>query len=378
MPWKEQSVMSQRKEFIQRASRTGRNMNQLCEEYGISRKTGYKWLGRYEEEGVMGLEDRSRRPHHSPKRTPSETEQLVLKARQQFPEWGGRKLGKVLRNMGCQDIPSASTITAILYRNGCIDPEESKKRRPIQRFEREEPNQLWQMDFKGPIRIVEEKCYPMTVLDDHSRYLVCLKACENQQEETVKGCLIEVFRCYGLPDAFLTDNGPPWGPSSAENYYTKLNAWMFRLRIKLYHSRPYHPQTLGKDERLHRTLKTELLKYHTFEDFSTCQNMFNSWRDTYNHIRPHDALDLDVPASRYQPSHRAFPEKLPSVEYDANEVVRKVRDGGRISFQGNHYRVGRAFDGFYVALRETETDGIFDIYFCEQKIKTISLLEVEC
>ncbi len=378
MPWKEQTNMSQRKEFIQHARKPERNMRRLCQEYGISRKTGYKWLGRYQAEGVPGLAERSRKPHHSPNRTDPEIEQVVLAVRQQHPTWGGRKIRRRLEDLGHQNVPSASTITAILHRHSYIDLAASRKRQAFKQFEMEKPNQLWQMDFKGPFRINGKKCSPLTVLDDHSRYLVGLKACINQQGETVKDCLTEIFDCYGLPDAFLTDNGSPWGTSSAERRYTKLNAWMFRLKIKLIHSRPYHPQTIGKDERLHRTLKADVLKQHTFEDFSTCQRRFSAWRKTYNHIRPHEALDLDVPASCYQPSHRTFPEKLPPVEYHADDYVRKVHDGGRISFQGKLYRVGQAFDGFPVAVRQTETDGVFDVYFCEQNIRTLSLLKVQC
>ncbi len=378
MAWKETNVMSERKRFIEQVVHPGRNFSQLCKEYGISRKTGYKWLRRYQEEGVLGLENRSKRPYHSPKRTAPEIEQAVLGIRNKHPVWGGRKIHTRLKKLGHEQVPSPSTITAILHRNGCIDPVESEKRKPIQRFEMELPNQIWQMDFKGPFRIAGKKCHPLTILDDHSRYLLGLKVCKNQKRETVKAHLTDVFRCYGLPDAFLTDNGPPWGPSSSEHYFTKLNAWMFRLEIKIIHSRPYHPQTLGKDERLHRTLKAEVLKQQVFKDFPACQNGFYAWQEIYNHIRPHEALHMDVPSSRYHPSQRKFPEKLPPISYGADDLVRKVHDGGRISFKGKYYRVGRAFDGFPVAIRETPTDGMLDVYFCKQKIKTISSIKVEC
>lgn len=378
MPWKVINVMSERKGFIKQAMEQEINFSQLCQEYEISRKTGYKWLKRYQEEGLLGLENRSKRPHHIPNKSSTEIEQTVLEIRKTHQAWGGRKIHARLKRLGHEYVPSPSTITAILHRNGCIDPEESEKRKALQRFEMEQPNQIWQMDFKGPFRIAGKKCYPLTVLDDHSRYLVGLKACQNQQRETVKGHLTDIFRGYGLPDAFLTDNGPPWGPSSGENYYTKLNAWMFRLDIKIIHSRPFHPQTLGKDERLHRTLKAEVLKQQVFEDFPACQNGFYVWQEIYNHIRPHQALNMNVPSSRYRASQRDFPETLPSITYDTNDQVRKALNNGRISFQGKQFRIGRAFDGFPVAIRETSTDGIFDVYFCKQKIKTISFIEVEC
>jgi len=373
MPWKERSVMSERLEFIKLAQQNCRNLSQLCKEFGISRKTGYKWLRRFQEEGLAGLADRSRRPKHMPAKTPGETEQAVLKIRDKEPSWGGRKIYARLNELGHQNIPQPSTITAILHRNSCIAPEESIKRTKYQFFEMELPNSVFQMDFKGPFYIGKQKCFPLTILDDHSRYLVALRACQNQQEGTVKGHLTDVFREFGLPDAFLTDNGPPWGPSDGQPFFTRLNAWMFRLGIRIIHSRPYHPQTIGKIERLHRTLKNDVLKRKSFEDFQSCQVGFDHWRQIYNYERPHEALDMKVPASRYQPSQRKFPETLPPIIYLPDDEVRKVHDGGRIHLNGRVFRVGRAFDDYPVAIRQTANDGEFDVYFCKQKIKTISL-----
>lgn len=374
MPWKEQTTMSERKKFIHSVIQPGSNMSQLCREFGISRKTGYKWLHRYQQGGVANLEDRSRRPHRSPKRTEPHIERVVLSVRRQHPVWGGRKIRQRMVNLGYEQVPSASTITAILARHNQIDPEESQKRKAYQRFEMAQPNQLWQMDFKGHFPIAGQRCYPLTILDDHSRYLMGLQACKSPDTETVRECLTAVFRQYGLPDCFLTDNSGPWGPNSGQPYYTRLNVWMFRLNIQLIHSRPFHPQTLGKDERLHRTLKAEVIQLHDFQNFSVCQNTFSAWRQTYNHIRPHEALELEVPAARYRPSQRLFPEKLPPIEYPSSDQVRKVSVIGKISFHGKRYRVGNAFCGYPVAVRETESDGVFDVFFCQQKTKTFSLL----
>lgn len=378
MPWKETSVMSERKEFIKNALQQKVNFSQLCRVYGISRKTGYKWLKRFRKEGVAGLVDQSRHPHKMPNKTPPEVEKAVLRVRRKHPTWGGRKIHTRLKNLGHRTVPSPSTITAILRRNDCIDPEQSNKHKAFQRFEMEQPNQMWQMDFKGDFLVGSQRCFPLTILDDYSRYLIGLKACQNQQRQTVKGYLTLIFQKYGLPDTFLVDNGPPWGPSAAESYYTKLNAWMFRLNIRVIHSRPYHPQTLGKSERLHRTLKADVLKSHNFDDFHSCQTRFNTWKRIYNHQRPHEALAMEVPASRFRPSKRPFPQKLPPIIYQSKDQVRSVRNGGRISFQGRIFRVGRAFDGFPVAVRATLTDGEFDVYFCQQKIKTISFRQVKC
>ncbi len=251
--------MSQREELVQRAIQASQTFTSLCTEFGISCKTGYKWLNRYRQEGEKGLQDRSRRPHHSPKRTPPEVEQMILNLRNRHPAWGGRMLHGHLKLKKHPQAPVPSTITAILQRHGQIDPQESLKHRPMQRFERARPNELWQMDFKAFFFVQSQECWPLTVLDDHARYLLGLKACQNQQRETVQAQLTGIFRQYGLPDAMLMDNGPPWGPSDPRAYYTRLSVWLMRLGIRVIRSRPYHPQTLGKDERLHRTLKTELI-----------------------------------------------------------------------------------------------------------------------
>ena len=242
----------------------------------------------------------------------------------------------------------------------------------------EQPNQLWQMDFKGPFHIANQPCYPLTILDDHSRYLVGLKACPNQQGATVRDQLTTIFRQYGLPHSFLVDNGSPWGTTDAGRHYTRLNAWLFRLGVRVIHSRPYHPQTLGKDERLHRTLKAEVLKQQQFEDFPTCQRGFDTWRQVYNTERPHEALALEVPASRYTPSPQAFPEQLPPITYRSEDQLRRVTHGGRISFRNRIFRVGKAFTGFPVAVRPTLTEGVYEVYFCKQKIRTLSFYQVEC
>ena len=378
MPWKETSVMSERIEFIKATIQPGVNFSQLCQQFEISRKTGYKWLRRYQRYGAAGLVDRSRRPRRMPKKTFWVVEQAVLEVREEHPAWGGRKIHTRLKNLGHGEVPSPSTITAILHRHGCIDPEEAQKHTPFQRFEMEQPNQLWQMDFKGYFYIAGRQCHPLTILDDHSRYLLGLQACQNQQRETVKGHLTSVFRQYGLPECILVDNGPPWGSLEGQRYYTRLNAWLFRLEIKVIHSRPYHPQTMGKDERLHRTLKAEVLKQQQFDDFSTCQSSFDTWRRVYNTERPHEALAMEVPVSQYAPSPRAFPESLPPITYPSADHIRKVLQGGRISFRNRIFQVGKAFTGFRVAIRPTLTDGEFEVYFCKQKIRTISFHQVQC
>ena len=353
-------------------------MSQLCQEYGISRKTGYKWLKRYQEEGEDGLSDRSRRPKHSPRQTAAEVEENVLTLRKQHPAWGGRKLNARLKAVGKEQVPSPSTITAILKRNECITEEESRKRRAYKRFEKERPNEMWQMDFKGYFKIKGQECHPLTILDDYSRYLVGLKACQNQQRETVEAHLSEIFRQYGMPESILTDNAGPWGPASGQLYYTKLSVWLMRLGIGVVRSRPYHPQTLGKDERLHRSLNEEVITRQSFSSFQDCQMSFDHWQQVYNTQRPHEALKLEPPVSRFQPSPRKFPETLPAINYPPGDQVRKVDKAARIYFRNKKIRIGKAFAGLPVAIRPTTLDGVFDVFFCNQRIKTITFLEVEC
>ncbi len=205
MPWKENTTMSQRQEFVQEALKENTNIRALCREYGITPRTGYKWIERYREQGEAGLYERSRCPKHSPQKSSPMREEAVLKMRDTHPAWGGRKIRWKLAQEGMQLIPSASTITAILHRHDKIQPEESDKHRPIQRFEREQPNQLWQMDFKGHFEMANGAlCHPLTVIDDHSRFLLGLRACHAERSKTVKTHLEGIFEYDGLPERLLS------------------------------------------------------------------------------------------------------------------------------------------------------------------------------
>jgi transposase InsO family protein len=384
MPWKELTCMSQRREFIAFVTRSERvNFRKICRQMGISTKTGYKWLHRYLQEGLDGLKERSRRPHHSPERTRPEVEKTILAYRDLHSQWGPRKLRGGLVKKGCSlPLPSCSTISAILQRSGCIDPQEAAKHQPWQHFERAVPNELWQMDFKGyfslwggtPSRPVHpEVCHPLTIIDDHSRFAVGLVACAGETFKIVQVSLISIFRRYGLPEAFLTDNGPPWG-SRGEEYYTQLKVWLLRLDIPVYHSRICHPQTHGKNERFNRTLKAEVITGRAYHNLASTQRAFDTWRDVYNYERPHEALQLDVPGDHYEPSRREYPELLPTIIYGADAQIRKVQGKGEISFHNRVFTIGKAFSGFQVALRATTCDGLFDVYFCHQRICQLSLI----
>lgn len=371
MPWKESTCVSQRSEFIFLASAPGASISGLCRRYGISRKTGYKWLQR----SALGLDidDRSRRPASSPWRTPPGLEAHIVAVRRRFPFYGGRKIRHILLREGIQEPPAASTITAILDRHGLLSPQR-RRTRNWQRFEAEAPNALWQMDFKGHFALSHGRCHPLTVLDDHSRFCVGLVACPDEQGSTVQKMLMPIFERYGLPEAILTDNGAPWG-SSGQGLHTAFSAWLIRLGVTVLHGRPLHPQTQGKDERFHRTLKLEVISQRpVWHDNRAVQGEFDRYRPIYNFERPHEALGYEVPSSRYAPSLRSYPGRLPAIEYDADFEVRLVHHSGRVKLKKKRYFVGKAFAGQPVGLRQVD-EAIWDVYYCHQRVSRIDLAQ---
>lgn len=376
MPWREVSVMDQRAEFVRLALQEGVNRRELCRRFGISAQTGYKWLSRWKA-GDRELADRSRRPHRSPARSAAAIEAAVLAARDAHPAWGARKLEHWLAGNGVA-APVSSTVHAILQRHGRIVAPPGGPVRPFQRFEKDAPNQLWQMDFKGWVTLGDgTHCHPLTMVDDHSRYALCVAACGNEQSVTVQGQLERTFLRYGLPEALFVDNGTPWGDSSGSRW-SRLGVWLLKLGVGLLHSRPYHPQSRGKNERFHRTLKAEMLACNRFRDLDEVQRAFDPWRSLYNLQRPHQALGHRVPASRYWPSTRSMPLDLPRVEYDEHEIVRRVpTTKAYISFKGRSWIVPRAFCGEPLAVRPLSEDGQFGIFFAAHQIATIDLTKSE-
>jgi transposase InsO family protein len=372
MPWREVSAVEQRREFVGLARLEGSNRRELCRRFGISPAVGYKWLERFEA-GDEALKNRSRRPHASPGRCSAELEAAVLAARDAHPVWGARKIGAVLSAQGLEP-PAVSTIHQILRRGGRIDPYPTSPGKAFGRFEREEPNELWQMDFKGWVKLSGgARCHPLTVIDDHSRFSPCLKACADQMGVTVKAHLVETFRRHGLPQAFFVDNGAPWGDSAGQAW-TRLGVWLLKLGVSVLHSRPYHPQSRGKIERFHRTLAAELLDLNTFDSLQRIQRAFDRWRDAYNFERPHQALDQQAPASRYRQSPRAMPDQTPSPQYDSRDIVRRVSTTkAYISFKGRLWRISKAFQGEQVALRPLNIDGLYGVFFASQQIAIIDL-----
>jgi transposase InsO family protein len=370
MPWHEVSIMEQRREFVELAMQEGANRRELCRRFGIHPDTGYKWLGRFVADGELA--DRSRRPHSSPERTDRLIEDRIVTIRDDHPAWGARKIARCLERENVER-PALSTIHEILCRHGRIVPPAGGPA-AHQRFEMPAANLLWQMDFKGHMALADgSRCHPLTMVDDHSRYALCLKACANEQSRTVQGHLEATLRRYGMPDAIFVDNGSPWGDAGGQRW-TRLSVWLLKLGITVLHSRPYHPQSRGKNERFHRTLQDEVFALKRFRDLDQVQRAFDHWRNVYNLERPHEALGQEVPVSRYSPSLRSMPDRLPAVHYDSRDTVRSVSTTkAYVHFKGRPWKVPQAFCGERLAIRPLTTDGRYGVFFAAHHIATIDL-----
>lgn len=368
MPWDARDTMSLRTEFVHFASQDGANIRALCRRFNIAPATGYKWLRRWLAEGQAGLTERPRTPHHSPHCTPETVVDLLRQAHARYPAWGARKIKVALERQG-HTLPAFSTVHNLMARHGLL-PGLPSGIPATGRFEHAAPNQLWQMDFKGHFPFAAGRCHPLTLLDDHSRFSLCLAHCADERRGTVQAQLRQVFERYGLPERMTMDNGAPWGDTTGT--WTALELWLMRQGICVGHSRPYHPQTQGKLERFHRSLKAELLQGRWFLSSEQLQQTFDSWRDRYNLERPHEALGMQVPASRYQPSSRQYQARPAAAEYDAGMMVRKVDISGKLSIKGMQLKAGKAFIGEHVGLRETG-EGEYEVWWYSTRVGVIDL-----
>lgn len=361
MPWKEVCKVELRRLFIAAVESGEHNFTQLCSRYNISRQCGYKWLRRYRQEGDSGLFDRDRRPHRQAKGTVPALVKAVIMERQRHPVWGARKIRKRLEVQGIE-APSERTVNRILKRAGLVNTPSDSPEEP-QRFERSSPNALWQMDHKGALHGAwGARVVPFVVIDDATRYCLGLYPLPDKGLASTWSSLWGLFGKMGLPDAVLSDNAPVF---SGINGPSKIETRLMRLGINVLHGRPYHPQTQGKVERFNGTLQRELLQDGCFKNASALKRAFVDFRDEYNFIRPHEALNMDVPGKRYLPSSRPRPDSIPEVEYDSGATLRKV-SWGRISFKNCNIEVGRGLDGERVELREVDY-GI-EIYYGPYRI----------
>lgn len=370
VPWSTKTLEQSRLEAVGLALAPGANRTLIARRFKVSRKTLYNWMAIH----LSGVElsNRSCRPLSSPRRSSSEMELAVAAVRQEHP-WGGRKIARVLeRDFGMKVSPS--TVTEILRRQGLLCGSRAGEPRSWQRFERQAPNELWQMDYKGHFGMLSSaRCHPFACVDDHSRFNLSLAACANEQTPTVQACLTAAFRTYGMPLAILCDNGGCWGTTFGPEL-TPLAIWLSRLDIELIHGRPYHPQTQGKLERFNETLKLEALSGRSFRDLPDCQRAFDRFRHEYNHIRPHEALGLSTPMSVYAPSPRSFPEgALPDLQYPEGYAVRKVQSGGIVHFQGREHRVGKGLQGCTVGIRPLDADGRYEVRYGRTRLAMLEL-----
>ena len=346
MPWKVQSVMDERIRFVVEAIPGRSSMSSLCREFGISRPTGYRWLSRYRETGrVADLRERSRRPSRSPRRTAEAIVDQVISLRLAHG-WGARKLQLLLWNAGVR--VGESTVNRILKRQG-LQYEPEVVGQATTRFSRQAPNELWQMDFKGPYFMDSERCCPLSIVDDHSRYAVGLYALNNQRAESVHRSLVHTFERYGVPQAMLVDHGAPWYSSSGPGL-TWLGVALIKQGVHLHFSGVRHPQTQGKVERFHRTLSHSIRHHGRHDDLSNWQRAFDDFTATYNHLRPHESLEMAVPATRYQPSPRTYQPQPSTWEYPLGATVKRLNVQGQLSWRGRYYFVSEALAAEHVEI----------------------------
>jgi transposase InsO family protein len=351
MPWSDVTVSELRRLAVHEVLQQGRAVSAVAAAHGVSRSCLHKWLRRYEQQGLPGLTERSRRPEHSPDRTADALEQQVLAVRDRYPTWGGRKVHRYLLDHGAAP-PCARTVDRILARHGRVAPREPALE--PQRFERDEPNDQWQIDFKKTVYVRMHpalvKAVPLSIIDDCSRFNLALYAQPTHPLEVIWPVLWETLGAYGMPRAILTDNdGVFRGRRGGISAWT---ARLWRLGIAHLSGRPYHPQTQGKVERFHRTLHEDVLAGAVFDSVAQVQSALDAFRAAYNYQRPHEALGLDVPAAHYRPSSRPRPEQLPPVQYPAGSELRRVHQNGAINVRGSRVNVGDGLRGEWVSLQD--------------------------
>lgn len=364
MPWLQTNPMDERMRFIVAHNEGLYSMSELCERFGISRQAGYKWLGRYEAEGVQGLADRSHAPHQCPHRISAEVAQALLELRRMHPRWGPiTLLGRLAKLKPGWQLPAPSTVGDLLAREGLVQPRRRRVRPASSRGGAvctSEPNELWSADFKGQFRTLDGKyCYPLTIQDSHTRFLLACDARLSTRTEEVRPCFERVFREYGLPLAIRTDNGPPFA-SSTPLRLSRLNAWWIKLGITPDRSRPGCPQDNGRHERMHRELTPTRLPPGEHQEAQ--QLKFDAMREELDYVRPHHALGLKTPGELYVGSGRPMPEQIPKPEYAAHCEVRRVRGAGTIRFQGREIFISEVLAKEAVALEET-ADGVWSVFF---------------
>jgi putative transposase len=365
--------MEERLRFVQDVLSERFDMTEACARYGVSRKSGYKWLARFEADGRRGLEDQSRAPKHCPHRTAERVTELLVGFRQLHPQWGARKLIRVLRgrHTDIRQWPAPSTVADLLARRGLVT--KRRRRRPsvhpgVVPPTTAAPNDLWTADFKGQFRTGDHRyCYPLTIADQHTRYLLACRGRLSTQTVTAWPVFERAFREYGVPRAIRTDNGVPFA-TQAIHGLSYLNVWWMRLGIVHQRIHPGCPQENGAHERMHRTLKREAIK-PVRANCGAQQRNFDAFRREYNDERPHEYLGQETPASQYASSPRAYPDRLPDPEYPRHFLVKKITTGGTFRFRTRVVYVANALIDEHIGLEETD-DGVWAIHFHQVLLAT--------
>ena len=368
MAWKSVDIQEQRVRFVVAASRQEKTFRALCQEFEVSRPTGYRWRQRYREQGLAGIAELSRRPWRSPRRTGAEWEQQVVELRQRYPDWGARKLQVLLAQAGV--VLPASTIHRILLRRGLVRLED-RHAAALQRFERTEPNQLWQMDFKGSKGWGEEAAVgPLSVLDDHSRYLIALRGTWTTKAEAVREQMESAFGECGVPQAMLMDHGTPWWNARAPTGATWLTVWLMQQGIELHWSGYRHPQTQGKVERFHGSLQRSQRRRGVPQQHR--QQWLDEYRQEYNQVRPHEALGMRTPASCWRKSPRKYDPQPPPWQYREGALLAKVGSQGQVWAERRRWEISYALVGRWVELVKVE-DRVL-VYHCRTVIRELDLV----
>ena len=372
MPWMTETPMEQKQRFVALAQSGHFTVSELCEEFGISRKSGHKWIKRYAESGVQGLTDRSRAPKSVPGRTEGEIERLIVAERRRRPTWGPKKLYRVMETKhGIECPPARSTIGEILKRNGLIKP---RRRRPgVFKVDRqdltpaERPNQVWAVDFKGWFLLGNgDRCDPLTLSDLCSRYLLKVKAQQGQTLRPTQRSFERAFRSHGLPEIIRVDNGSPFA-SMGPGGLSRLSVWWISLGIDVEFTRPGCPQDNGSHERMHRTMKAECCQPSS-ANTPAQQQRFDRWRGGFNQERPHESLDQQTPAQRYQASARRLDEGIKTRLYEPHDEIKRVSTAGFISLNGKSCFVGEAFEGADVAIEREEKSGLVSVRYANVRL----------
>jgi transposase InsO family protein len=353
MPWKDKTVEELRKEFVE-AAKKSRNFSSVCREFGITRKTGYKWM----ERDSIGEDfaNRSRRPNVVANKTPEEIELQIIGLRIEHPGWGAKKIKAVLEKKGLV-MPCTKTVNNILNRYNCITEEESLKHKAFTRFEKKHCNEMWQTDFKGEFKMQDGNyCFPLDIIDDCSRYVIKIKPSVTTAN-LVLPTFREVFYEFGMPNSILSDNGAQF--AGFKHGFTQFEKWLMNHDVLPIHGRIKHPQTQGKIERFHRAMKQELLSHYVPTDIADAERVLNVWRDCYNNERPHEALGMKCPSEIYVPSNRTYNDTVEKYEYGGQYHVIKVNSWGFVRFADFQIYLSETMIGEYIEFRPNLSNDSF-------------------